>query len=502
MCTPSSRLNSEFGARYAPSIVFVQACFPTCCGGYAVNQHPVEPHGAPAEITAHTTPEQLAAFAASRPDLWPAIAQHPHTYPELRQWVNDRLAEQPGAPAPVAPTHTPAVVHTPAPAQFPASPQASAPEDTGDVKKSKKGLVVTLSVVGAVVLLAGAGAVLWFTGALAGPLHTIFGWDTTLSAEARDADDAGDTDQAGDGGAAPAKAEHPTIALPAGFAMCPDDTVPIAWAEFGAGWALICGADEATPSFAELKLPGKSGTLLSTGAQNPASAAAEVAIGWHSELERFTVDLEDATQATLDYEIGTLTVRDPVTRTTVAQHRLDRYVFLPMGTEVQTTADAAQNLGAFGVQAPTATAEDQVRYMIQVLETAYQGRELVKQALPKLQSCAAGPGGYTDTIAQMEAVRDNRSSLLQALDAMPVDLIPEGQLLLDDLRQGIEYSYNANVEYVAWAHAANASGCAQLSSAGQAAVNATDAPKQRFAERWNRVVAPQFGVRTFDSWYI
>jgi hypothetical protein len=140
--------------------------------------------------------------------------------------------------------------------------------------------------------------------------------------------------------------------------------------------------------------------------------------------------------------------------------------------------------------------------MIEVLEKAYEGRALVKDALPKLAGCTAGAGGYADTIAAMKSVRDNRAELLQALDAMPVDKIPEGKQLLADLTEAIDLSHQANVEYVSWAEAANASGCAQLSAAGKAAADASDAPKERFAARWNRVVAPAYGVRTFDAWYI
>ena len=35
--------------------------------------------------------------------------------------------------------------------------------------------------------------------------------------------------------------------------------------------------------------------------------------------------------------------------------------------------------------------------MVGVLEKAYEGRAMVKDALPKLAGCAAGPGGYADT---------------------------------------------------------------------------------------------------------
>jgi len=184
------------------------------------------------------------------------------------------------------------------------------------------------------------------------------------------------------------------------------------------------------------------------------------------------------------------------------QERFVRYVFVPMGTKERVIDEVANQNGAFDVKAPKSTAEDQIRYMIEVLEKAYAGRAMLKDALPKLAGCTAGVGGYGDTIAAMQAVRDNRAQLLTALDAMPVDKIPEGKQLLADLTSAIELSHQANVEYVAWAEAANANGCASLSATGKAAADASDAPKAAFATRWNSVVAAKYGVRTFDGWYI
>lgn len=40
------------------------------------------------------TPDQLAALAASRPDLWGQIEQHSRTEPAVRQWILARRAEQ------------------------------------------------------------------------------------------------------------------------------------------------------------------------------------------------------------------------------------------------------------------------------------------------------------------------------------------------------------------------------------------------------------------------
>lgn len=265
---------------------------------------------------------------------------------------------------------------------------------------------------------------------------------------------------------------------------------------------MVCGVDGNTPSFVALKSGPQGKVVTSFGSAQPGSSDARQAVSWNASEQRFTAKLEDGTRVTLDYRLGTATVVDQTTNTTQWQSLMIRYVFVPMGTAVRTSLESAGKEGAFGVETPKETAVDQVRYLQQVIERAYEGRALVKEALPKLAGCTAGKGGYTDTIAQMEVVRDNRAALLQALDSMPVDKIPEGAKLLDHLREAIQASHQANVEYVAWAQAANASGCAQLSAAGQAAAAASDPPKEQFAKLWNSVIAPQFGVRTFDAWYI
>lgn len=283
---------------------------------------------------------------------------------------------------------------------------------------------------------------------------------------------------------------------------CPADTILLAWAELPDGWVLVCGVTLDEPTFVAYQPSAKAKVVFSNGAKRPTGADAKASVNWDAKTKRYTAELSGGNKLTLDYDLGTLTVRDEADVKTVEQQRTVRYIFVPLGERIRTVDDSSEGEGTFSVQKPKDTAEDQIRYMIQVLEKAYDGRALVKDALPKLQYCTASAGGYTDTVAAMKAVRDNRAELLEALASMPVDKIPEGEALLDDLTEAIRVSHSANVEYVAWAEAANASGCASLSAAGQAAAAASDAPKERFAARWNRAVAPVHGVRTFDAWYI
>ncbi|MCA0378880.1 MAG: hypothetical protein LCH36_05510 [Actinobacteria bacterium] len=284
---------------------------------------------------------------------------------------------------------------------------------------------------------------------------------------------------------------------------CPGDTILLAWMELTDGWIVVCGVDANTPTYVAYQ-PGDEGKpRYSNGATDPTGKKAHAAVAWDKAKQRYLATMADGSKLILDYPLGTATLRDATTTSTVnEQERFVRYVFVPMGTKERVIDEVANQNGAFDVKAPKSTAEDQIRYMIEVLEKAYAGRAMLKDALPKLAGCTAGVGGYGDTIAAMQAVRDNRAQLLTALDAMPVDKIPEGKQLLADLTSAIELSHQANVEYVAWAEAANANGCASLSATGKAAADASDAPKAAFATRWNSVVAAKYGVRTFDGWYI
>ena len=290
--------------------------------------------------------------------------------------------------------------------------------------------------------------------------------------------------------------------IPSGIPECPAETKLLAWAELADGWVLVCGVDLDRPSYVAMQSSPGSTTLVSRGATDPLGAEALAAVIWDADLGRYIAQMQDDSELILDHTIGTATLRDASGSITSAQHRFVRYIFVLLDNVPLTAADAALASGAYGVQAPEETAEDQVRYLIQVLEKSYEGRALVKETLPILEKCSAEPGSYADTVTQMRAVYDNRAELLASLDATPVSLIPEGTQLLDDLRLAIDLSRRANVEYVAWAEATDRSGCTQLSAEGRQYADASDAPKERFAARWNRIVAPQFGVRTFDPWYI
>ena len=76
----------------------------------------------------HTPAVELARIAATRPDLHPAIAAHPHCYPALQQWIDQYQAATTGSPAPaagLAPANTPAPTTGPATSLAPATNPAT-----------------------------------------------------------------------------------------------------------------------------------------------------------------------------------------------------------------------------------------------------------------------------------------------------------------------------------------------------------------------------------------
>ncbi|MDQ1129167.1 hypothetical protein [Microbacterium sp. SORGH_AS_0888] len=150
-----------------------------------------------------TSPQRLSELAAAHPELGPWIAAHPNAYPELQQWIATYAQPAPPEPAaapaaesvqpaattpaappadpfaqpapPVDPFGGPAAAGPAAYAQEPASPfpgaapytasspasQDGAPAPTTP-RKSRKGLVIGLSIGVVVALVLAGGGVWWF----------------------------------------------------------------------------------------------------------------------------------------------------------------------------------------------------------------------------------------------------------------------------------------------------------------------------------------------------
>ena len=85
----------------------------------------------------HTPAAELARIAATRSDLHPAIAAHPHCYPALHQWITHYQATTTTNPTPTTGNQAPAAgpaaglapANTPAPATVPATAGTTTPRN-------------------------------------------------------------------------------------------------------------------------------------------------------------------------------------------------------------------------------------------------------------------------------------------------------------------------------------------------------------------------------------
>lgn len=301
------------------------------------------------------------------------------------------------------------------------------------------------------------------------------------------------------GSDAVAGASDPATAIPASIpASCPAGTILLAWAELSDGWLLVCGVDAQTPSYAEVVLAGSSRSVASIGASDPTGAEAKRAVTWDPESERFTIELADRTVLIMDYNLGVSALLSADRTEQLQQSRFVRYVFVPLGEEVRTIADSSSGKGAFGVQKPEGTAEDQVRYMYKVIRKSMKERGSANEAYRTVFFCR---GDYSGAASGFAGVRDNRAELLDALQAMPVDKIPHGNELLNRLKNAIRYSYKANIEQVKWAEDAGDYGCRPGRVPGKLdglAVK-SDQWKAKFAKLWNRAIAPKFEVSRVEG---
>ena len=90
---------------------------------HPITYHPPQDPDAEALSNPHTPAIELARIAATRPDLHPAIAAHPHCYPALHQWIDQYQAATTGSPAPANISAT-----SPAPAAGPATAGTTTPQ--------------------------------------------------------------------------------------------------------------------------------------------------------------------------------------------------------------------------------------------------------------------------------------------------------------------------------------------------------------------------------------
>jgi hypothetical protein len=160
---------------------------------------------------------------------------------------------------------------------------------------------------------------------------------------------------------------------------------------------------------------------------------------------------------------------------------------------------AGQGTGSYDVPAPDNTDADQVRYLVDILNSSSAARSQLNPAVADVSACRR----VDKAIRTIRGVGQNRRILLASLDSTPVDRIPDGVALVGTLREALEASRDADDAWLDWAKSERANGCAHGSDSAlyrtALAVNRrVDEPKNAFVGAWNTRIAPQYGVQRFE----
>ncbi|HMR48839.1 MAG TPA: hypothetical protein PKE40_06145 [Arachnia sp.] len=268
------------------------------------------------------------------------------------------------------------------------------------------------------------------------------------------------------------RSAEPT-STPAGLPECPGDTFLLAWATFPNGSITVCGYYIDEPSVVVYTLDGKQ-TVISDVTADGAFAYRALQPGGGA--------------LRLSFESGVVEFLRP-DETIEAQKRVDLIWFVALGRNRPTVAQ-------FDVALPDATADDQARYLAELLASSKEARTSLVAANTSLLECRKGTyGDYSDEIIAIDQVTSNRAELLAAFVSAPVDLIPDGPVLLEELRISIRHSLDADLAFASWARAIQRDGCtgATTEAGVKASENAT-AAKKAFVAHWNDVIVPRFPV--------
>lgn len=266
--------------------------------------------------------------------------------------------------------------------------------------------------------------------------------------------------------------------VPDGLPTCPEGTFLLAWATFPNGSITVCGYHIDDPTVVIHVRDGQE--MVSSHAS-------------FDGVSTYLGRLSDGGTMSLSFESGVFEIvaQDGAIE---MQTRSDLIWFVALG-------QWRPSAGQFDVTLPDATAEGQVRYLTELLASSKSARSSLVEANTSLRECSKGPDGdYADEIVAIDKVTRNRAELLSALAAAPVDLVPEGQALLEELRVSIRHSLDADIAFAAWARGIQRDGCTGASSGdGVTASEKATAAKQVFVARWNNVIVPEFLVASLAA---
>ncbi|MDR0990468.1 MAG: hypothetical protein LBL92_03790 [Propionibacteriaceae bacterium] len=167
----------------------------------------------------------------------------------------------------------------------------------------------------------------------------------------------------------------------------------------------------------------------------------------------------------------------------------------------QTTSSSPSPVNSTAVPSiPPETAALQVRRLADLLTASAAARGQLVPAVSSVSNCL----NLDRQIETIAAITQNRRDLLAVLATTPVDQISNGTTLTAQLRSALEASLGSDENYLAWAQAVRASGCATgAGSTYYATAGGFDrqasAAKAVFVSTWNSTIAPVYGVSTFSE---
>ena len=251
---------------------------------------------------------------------------------------------------------------------------------------------------------------------------------------------------------------------------CPSGTYPLSLSVWSGGWLLTCGTSDGTPTDFEYRDgsdSGSGGDLTYAGGRYCGTA-----------IDGQAVCVSSAPS--------------------VVQIGADRYTVESNYFAESGPGGPGEGTAAYGLDAPGATAAEQVGYLVAILEKSGEARAMVNSVLAPLNACSVS----SNDVQNLRILTQARTDLLAALRSTPVDQVPDGANLLAQLTNAIELSEQADYGYIAAGEQMAGGDCSGGKGTYRNAITIADqaeASKQAFVNAWNASIAPQFGVRTFTA---
>lgn len=256
---------------------------------------------------------------------------------------------------------------------------------------------------------------------------------------------------------------------------CPADSFPLSISTWSDGWLMICGAADGTPvnfSYLDGTKSGSGTSIYKDGVRycGDDETGLKVCVSSSPAVVQFTSSS------------GAVVQRSAV------------FNFFPDVGE----GGAGKGVGAYGVDSPGDTPEEQVGYLVAILEKSAIARSGVSASLAPLNACNVD----ASDVDALRALTQARTDLITALQSTPVEQIPDGSHLLNLLLDALQLSEEADKGYVDTALQMQEGSC----SAGRATyrnalaiANQAEAAKRAFVNAWNSSISGQFGVKQFSA---